>query len=80
MVVVCVVTFSILLYCVGNGTKILNIFNPNVSVADLVMLQCVLVLLISIHVIKTIGRGSHDELSRQSYEWISGQFTCHLTW
>jgi hypothetical protein len=29
MVVVCVVTFSILLYCVGNGTKILNIFNPN---------------------------------------------------
>lgn len=30
MAVVCVVSFVILIYCVGNGTKILNIFNPNV--------------------------------------------------
>eukprot|EP01033_Poteriospumella_lacustris_P017782 gene17782-12737_t len=29
MAVVCVVSFVILIYCVSNGTKILNIFNPN---------------------------------------------------
>lgn len=29
IIVVCIVTFVILIYCVGNGTKILNIFNPN---------------------------------------------------